>query len=189
MWVGVTVVISQAWNLYSYIKQYRARIFRAMRQILKIDNLLENYAGTDDWQRRYIRGRRSYVSHQQAEKYVPRGKTIVATECITLQARYRTNRGRYNRVQRCVCLSVRPSIHINQSIYLSIYLIYLDRHLFGFHALFAYSRKAPIIFVMSVCSVHTGRISVNFDIGDSRKICRENSNLVKIGQKYRRHFT
>ena len=55
-----------------------------MRQILKIDNLLENYAGTDDWQRRYIRGRRSYVSHQQAEKYVPRGKTIVATECITL---------------------------------------------------------------------------------------------------------
>jgi hypothetical protein len=35
-----------------------------------------------------------------------------------------------------------------------------------------------------ISAVPTGWISVKFDIEDSYKICRENPNLVQIGQKY-----
>jgi len=44
----------------------------------------------------------TYVVLSKADKHVPYGELVNATECITLYPRYRTNRRRYNRVQLCL---------------------------------------------------------------------------------------
>ena len=41
----------------------------------------------------------NYVVLSKVEKHVPYGELFGNTKCITLYPRYRTNRGRFNRVQ------------------------------------------------------------------------------------------
>jgi hypothetical protein len=75
-WITVTVVIFQDWKLNSY----REETVEFWKQSTSWKVILEPMNGNC----RYIRGRFLYVVLSRAEKHVPYGELVGATECVTL---------------------------------------------------------------------------------------------------------
>jgi len=81
-WITVTIVIFQAYNLCSCLKWRGFALSRTKGCLNSQNSLLLDNIWKDNWQRRFIRGRCSYVCRiKEGWKNVPNGELVGTTEC------------------------------------------------------------------------------------------------------------